>query len=337
MFARNCWYVAAQSSELSQAPLARTLLGEPVVLYRTQTGAAVALEDRCCHKRAPLHRGSVVAEMIRCGYHGFEFDSAGICVRIPGLDTIPDNARVCSYPVVERHRYIWIWMGDRSAADPALVPDFHTNDDAAWAHTGARLAVAADYMLVIENLLDLSHVGFIHANTIGSDDTSASIAWESTSDAVRGVRAAHDIETPPHNRRQGFGPRCDQQKIMTFLPCSHVTIDITTTERVPAGASKTAKGMHIMLLNSVTPETASSCHYFWSSTRDFAIDDPVVTEFFQSMTVRAFDEDRVMIEAQQRIIDRNPAAPTVTVLGDLGGVQARRRVAQRLLTETDTR
>jgi len=332
MFARDCWYVAAEAAELGEAPLGRLLLGEPVVLYRTAAGHAVALEDRCCHKRAPLHRGRVAGDCIACGYHGFEFDPSGACVRVPGLDQVPAHARVRSYPLVERHRYLWIWMGDPAAARPEAIPDFHTNDDAGWAHTGTRLPVAADYLLMVENLLDLSHVGFIHAGTIGSDDTSASIRWDSTGARVVGVRSSIDIDTPPHNRKQGFGPRCDQTKVMTFLAASHVTIDITTVERLEPDARGEPRQMHIVLLNSITPETATTCHYFWSSTRDFAIADESITRFFHEMTVRAFEEDRVMIEAQQRIIDLDPAAPTVTVVGDLGGVQARRLV-NRLMTQ----
>ncbi len=326
MFARNCWYVAAEAAEVGQAPLGRLILGEAVVLYRTSQGRAVALEDRCCHKRAPLHRGRVTGDCIACGYHGFEFDPSGACVRVPGLDQVPAHTRVRSYPLVERYRYLWIWMGPAAEADPETIPDFHTNHDPAWAATGTRLPVAADYLLMVENLLDLSHVGFIHAGTIGSDDTGASIRWDSTAGRVVGVRASTDIDTPPHNRKQGFGPRCDQTKVMTFLPASHVQIDITTVERPGEGAAGEPRTMHIVLLNSMTPETATSCHYFWSSTRDFAIADESITRFFHEMTVRAFEEDRVMIEAQQRIISLAPDAPTVTVAGDLGGVQARRLV-----------
>ena len=334
MFVRNSWYVAAQSDELGAAPLGRLILGEPVVFYRAGDGRAVALEDRCCHKRAPLHRGRVRGDCIACGYHGFEFDPSGACVRAPGLEQVPANARVRSYPLVERHRYLWIWMGDPTAARPEEIPDFHTNDDPRWAQTGTRLPVAADYLLMVENLLDLSHVGFIHAGTIGSDDTGAAIRWDSSGAQVVGVRSSIDIDTPPHNRKQGFAPRCDQTKVMTFLAASHVTIDITTVERsgAAADAGTQPRAMHIMLLNSITPETATTCHYFWSSTRDFAIADESITRFFHEMTVRAFDEDRVMIEAQQRIIDLDPAAPTVSVAGDLGGVQARRLV-NRLIAQ----
>lgn len=326
MFLRNCWYVAAESQELGTAPLGRILLNEPVVLYRRQDGTPVALEDRCCHRRAPLHKGEVVGDALQCGYHGFTFGGDGACIKVPGQAQPPKGARVRSYPVCERHRFVWIWMGEVARADPALIPDFHTNDDPAWAATGLRMPVAANYLLLVDNLLDLSHVGFVHKGTIGSDDTSAAaLKLERGDGFVRLTRAALDIDTPPHNRKQGFAPRSDQTKIMTFLPPCTIVLDITTTERVD---HEPRKRMHIVLLNAITPETERSCHYFWASTRDFEIGNPKVTAFFQVETTRAFNEDIAIIEAQQRCIERDPAAPTVDVPGDVGSVNARRLVAR---------
>lgn len=317
MFLRNCWYVAAEARELGPAPLGRLLLGEPVVLYRRRDGAPVALEDRCCHRRAPLHRGEVVGDALQCGYHGFVFAPDGACIKVPGQERPPRNARVHSYPVCERYRYVWIWMGDPARADPSLIPDFHAN-----------------YLLLVENLLDLSHVGFVHKGTIGSDDSTAELKLEHGNGFVRLIRSSLDIETPPHNRKQGFGPRSDQTKIMTFLPAGHITIDITTTETTTERAEREPRRrMHILLINSITPETEYSSQYFWTSTRDFAVDDPKVTEFFQHETTRAFNEDIAILEAQEACIALDPSAPTVNVPGDAGGVTARRLVARLIEAE----
>lgn len=331
MFLRNCWYVAAEAREIGSSPLGRLLLGEPVVLYRRQDGAPVALEDRCCHRRAPLHRGEVVGDALQCGYHGFTFGADGACIKVPGQALPPRGARVRSYPLVERHRFVWIWMGDPARADPSLIPDFHTNDAPGWAAASARMPVKANYLLLVENLLDLSHVGFVHKGTIGSDDSGAELKLEHGQGFVRLTRSSQDIETPPHNRKQGFGPRSDQTKIMTFLPAGHITIDITTTERAAVGMPHR---MHIFLINSITPETEGSSHYFWTSTRDFAVDDANVTEFFQRETARAFNEDIAILEAQQSCIELDPTAPTVNVPGDAGGVTARRLVQHLIETET---
>src|SRR5579859_7388912 len=120
-FLRNQWYVAAEADEVTRTPLGRLLLGEPVVMFRREDGKAVALEDRCCHRRAPLSKGKVIGDLIECGYHGFTFDASGACVRIPGQDRVPPSIGVKAYPLVEQHGYLWIWMGARAKADPALI------------------------------------------------------------------------------------------------------------------------------------------------------------------------------------------------------------------------
>src|SRR5215469_15818473 len=132
-FLRNCWYVAAQADEVGRAPFGRLLLGEPVVLYRKEDGTAVALEDRCCHRRAPLHKGKLIGDALQCGYHGFTFSADGACIAIPGQPRVPPGVGVRAHPLVERHRYLWLWPGDPAKADPALIPDFRENDDPAWA------------------------------------------------------------------------------------------------------------------------------------------------------------------------------------------------------------
>ena len=169
MFLRNYWYVAATPAEITGAPLARTVLGEPIVLYRAGDGRAVAMEDRCCHRQAPLSLGRVTGNNLRCGYHGMTFNPEGICVAIPGQKTIPTKARVRTYPLVERWRFVWIWMGAPEQADPDAIPDIPFNTDPDWSFVGGYLNFKCHYQLIVDNLLDLSHETFLHAKTIGSD------------------------------------------------------------------------------------------------------------------------------------------------------------------------
>src|SRR5258708_5585041 len=122
-FPQNYWYVAAWSSEVGRELLARTICGEPVVLYRKRDGSPIALADRCVHRRYPLSLGKLTEDQVECGYHGFVFDCAGACTFVPGQDRIPRTARVPSYKLIERDKWIWIWIGDQNKADPALVPD----------------------------------------------------------------------------------------------------------------------------------------------------------------------------------------------------------------------
>jgi phenylpropionate dioxygenase-like ring-hydroxylating dioxygenase large terminal subunit len=335
MFLKNCWYVAAESREVSRAPMGRVLLGEPVVLYRREDGTAVALEDRCCHRRAPLHKGKAIGDRLQCGYHGFTFDATGACVAVPGQDRVPPGLGVRGYPVIERHRYVWIWMGEKDKADPAKIPDFYYNDDPNWAAVGACLHVEANYLLLVENLIDLSHVAFIHSSTIGStEDTNAKLKLDRGDDFVRVVREAPGISCPPSMKSLGFAPMVDQTKIITFTPASNIWIDIPTRDAAPVEGRNEPMQRRVMILNAITPETDVSCHYFWVNARDFDQANAARSEFFLKTVTTAFNEDKDMLEAQQRVISLDPTAGTVNVPADWGGVQATRMMAELIAAES---
>jgi len=124
MFLKDSWYVAAWSHEIDDGKLlGRTILGEPVLLYRGEAGHVVAMHDRCCHRGAPLSMGRREGDAVRCLYHGLKFSPSGQCVEIPGQDRIPPKACVRVFKVVERSSWIWIWMGDPARADESLIPD----------------------------------------------------------------------------------------------------------------------------------------------------------------------------------------------------------------------
>ena len=132
-FPLNAWYAAAWDVDLKQALFPRTICGKHVVMYRQSNGRVAALEDACWHRLVPLSKGRLEGDTVVCGYHGLKYNSQGRCTFMPSQETINPSACVRAYPVVERHRYIWLWMGDPALADPALVPDLHWNHDPAWA------------------------------------------------------------------------------------------------------------------------------------------------------------------------------------------------------------
>jgi phenylpropionate dioxygenase-like ring-hydroxylating dioxygenase large terminal subunit len=333
MFVRNAWYIAARSEELKQQPLGRILLNEPVVLYRKADGKPVALEDRCCHRRAPLSEGKVEGDSLRCGYHGFLYDAGGKCTWVPGTDRIPPGARVRAYPVVERHRWIWAWMGEAAKADESLIPDLHYNDSPGWASASSVLPVKAGYLLMVENLMDLSHVAFVHINSIGSaEDINPDLAWERGENFARGTRVASNLSPSKGMVQRGLDFNMDVKKVMTFLPPCHVVIDITRTEASPAPGKKARVAAHHLIINSMTPETETTCRYYWANARDHDVEDTQLTEMVRKQVAGAFDEDKAIIEAQQRIVDLDPSAPTINVVGDAGGVHAR-KIVDRMLAE----
>lgn len=340
MFLKNVWQVAAFSSELKDAPLARTLLGEGVVLFRTGSGAPAALMDECPHRLAPLSLGKVVDGAIQCGYHGMRFDGAGACVRVPGQDRVPAKARAHSYPVVERHEFIWIWMGDPALADETRVPDFFWMTDPGWAISDGYHHVAANYQLLNDNLLDLSHETFVHAHTIGNDAVADS-PLTVTQDGENVIRAHRDMlncEPPPfYVKAAGFTSRIDRWHTTIFTPPAFHVIE---NGSMPAGSDKEEarrKGLtrERRVLNLITPETEGSSHYFWAIARCYQLDDAELTDYIRTEVARTFDEDKLVLEAQQaRMKGAHLDAFPVTLRADAGAVQAR-RVMARLLGEQE--
>jgi vanillate O-demethylase monooxygenase subunit len=347
MFLRNAWYVAAWSDEVAaDRPFGRTLLDEPVVLFREASGAAVALEDRCCHRHYPLSRGRIVEGALECGYHGLTFDGTGKCIRIPAQAAIPESACVRRYPVVERNKWIWIWMGDPALADPAQICDFHWIDHPQWGAKGAVFHVQSSYELVIENLLDLTHLAFVHRSTIGNMATAeqADVRVQRADDSVTVSRWMIDTPAPPtYVKAGGFTGNIDRWQYIQFTPPCFVRLDVGGCEtRRGARDLKTGPfvneggmpgGIEMRNLNAITPETAKSCHYFWAQAHNFHVERPEVTEMIFQQVKTAFEEDWAIFEAQQKMIDRDPARPRVDVNADAGQIQGIRLLRRKIEDE----
>jgi phenylpropionate dioxygenase-like ring-hydroxylating dioxygenase large terminal subunit len=330
MFVKNAWYAAAEPAEIGRTLLRRVFINEPVVMFRREDGTPVALEDRCCHRRVPLSKGRLIGDTLQCGYHGLRYESSGQCIEIPGQTLVPAGARVRSYPLVELHGWVWIWMGEAKRADAALVPDFHEAALPGYATIRGYTHIDCHYLLMVDNLLDLSHLAFVHSSSIGSTaDTNPTLKLEQpTERTIRLTRAVTDLAIAPIYRQQGFTKNIDQTKIMTLTAPSSIVIDILSAER-DGGPMKTRS----VILNGVTPETDRSSHYFWGSARDFDIANTEWSASLKRQTAAAFDEDKDMLEAQQRNIALDPSASMIDVRGDAGGVQGRKLVDRMLAEE----
>jgi vanillate O-demethylase monooxygenase subunit len=333
-FLRNCWYIAAATEEVTSAPMARRIAGERMVLYRTVGGAPVALIDECCHRGVPLHLGTVIDDSIQCAYHGFTFDPSGACIRVPSQKSPPPNARVRSFHVLERHGWVWVWPGARTP-DPLLVPDFSEADGKGWTVTRGVLTYQAEYQHVVDNILDLSHVSFVHRSTFGSDDALAALSFKEIDGILHGVRAAPPMPTPPLYRRLGFSEQIRQTKEMIYIAPCHVKAPITTFDLSNVGGTENEdmpRQVTLCILNSPTPETAKTCHYFWASARNFDLGDETLTSLLREQTIKAFQEDQLIIEAEQRSRDEGFRGG-FAVRADMGGRMARRILSRRLEQE----
>ena len=278
MFLRNYWYVAATDTEIERKPLGRIILGEPIVFYRLEDGTPVALEDRCAHRHLPLSMGKLVGDTLQCHYHGLRYDQTGTCVRVPGQDLIPRSARVRSYPVVERYHWLWIWMGDPALADPDKITDFHWLDDPNWGAKGQYLHVKGNWQLVVDNLLDLTHLAFVHETTIGNSALvdQAQVKVQRAQDNVTVTRWIVDAPAPPTFVKAGkFTANVDRWQIINFTPPAFLRLDVGATPTgTGAPEGQRVGGIGMWNLNAITPETETTSHYFWGQAHNFDVHNP---------------------------------------------------------------
>jgi vanillate O-demethylase monooxygenase subunit len=329
---KNAWYVAAYAHELQDRPLARTLLGQKLVLYRTSQGRPVALADRCPHRGVPLSMGRVIDDTLRCTYHGMRIDADGQCVHIPCQPQIPAAARIASYPLHERHGYTWIWLGDAALADPAQVPDAHWMDDPQWAACSGHIQAAAHYQLFIDNLLDLSHEAYLHGETIGNEAVAqAPVHTAVSASDVRVHRDVLNCEPPPfYVQANGFTQRINRWHTTTFRPPAYCLIE---SGSYPSDGDR-SQALQRRIINFITPESETRSHYFWGVARSYRVDDPELTEFIRVQVAKTFAEDQVMLEAQQLSLgEQGGAAFPVALKTDAGPIQARRLLQQLIERE----
>lgn len=340
MFLRNYWYVAAADTEIGRVPFARIILGEPVVLFRTEAGTPVAFEDRCPHRHLPLSMGKLAGDELQCRYHGLRFGVDGGCVRIPGQHHIPQTAKVKTYPVVERYHWIWIWMGDPALADPAAITDFHWLDDPNWGAKSSYLHVDANWQLVVDNLLDLTHLAFVHETTIGNLALAehAQVKVARAADNVIVTRWIIDQAPPPTFKKVGgFSGNVDRWQIINFAPPSFLRLDVGATPTgTGAPEGKRVGGINMRNLNAITPETETTSHYFWGQAHDFDVKNRETTDKIFDQIQTAFLEDVEIFSAQQRNLNLVPNPPQLDIAADAGTIQAR-RILLRLHNEEQTR
>lgn len=323
----NRWYVAAWDSEVDSAPLARTICGEPVMLYRRLDRSVVAMRDACPHRLLPLSMGIREGDDIRCRYHGMLIGGDGKAKQMP-LRNDPVNESICvqTYPVAERHRFVWIWIGDTAEADPELIPDLWPCSHPDWTFDGGYVRIHCDYRLLIDNLMDLTHETYVHEGSIGQPELmDAPIETHAEGNEVVVTRWMPNIDAPPFWRGalKKDGP-VDRWQICRFLPPSNVIIDVGVAP-VEAGATVEShdQGVRGFVIDAITPESESASHYFWGMARNFDVLDTGFTARFKHQQGGVFAEDVEILEAQQRSIDRNPDRKLRAFNIDRGGMKAR--------------
>ncbi|MCH7627520.1 MULTISPECIES: Rieske 2Fe-2S domain-containing protein [Novosphingobium] len=333
----EAWYVAGWDAEIDSAPLARTICGVPMVFYRKLDRSVVALRDACPHRLLPLSMGLREGDSLRCKYHGLKLGPDGVAEEMP-LKSEAVNRRICAeaYVTHERHRFVWVWIGDKAKADPALIPDLWPCSADGWTFDGGYYHVACDYRLMIDNLMDLTHETHVHAGSIGQPEIlEAPITTRVEGDEVVVERWMPGIDAPPFWRGALKQPGLvDRWQVCRFVKPASVMIDVGVA---PVGAGATIErhhqGVRGMVVDFMTPESETTHHYFWGMARNFDIEDSGFTARFKRQQGGVFLEDKDVLEAQQRAIHANPDLKLSAYRIDEGGVRARQIIARAIAGE----
>lgn len=355
MFPKNCWYVAAMAHEIAPgAVISRVICTVPMAIFRSLDGEAGILLDRCPHRLYPLSEGQVEENGLRCLYHGLVFAADGKCREIPSQAEIPSNACVPAFPARESHGLIWVWPGEAALAASTPLPGFETGEgylagldfsclDASetWGVAGPNIIeLKANYMLAVDNLLDLTHTAFVHAKTF----ENAGVL-----DATRMVKAVGDQQlidffgfknSMSAPLRKGYilddaVPLFDNY-LETYWQAPGVMILVHGA--VPEGGDREQDGAIVLNVNILTPATESSSYYFWAQCVYRNRGDGKVRDLWDMMTKAAFAEDEYTLEHQQANLERFGASSldddiSLVLKADKGIVLARRIVSRMVRGE----
>lgn len=326
---RHAWYAVASSDEVTRAPLGRDVMETSVVLFRTEAGLPVVLANRCCHRSFPLAHGTVEGDTLQCGYHGLRYDRAGRCVEIPMQDKVPPNVRVRAYSAIERYPFVWVWFGDPAAADESLLPHPAWLGSPDWDMYLGYLPISGSYVRLHENLLDLSHLSFLHRTTFGTPEYAyapVKLAVEGADIQVwRRVECElPDIYAVPLAWQGMKVLRSSGSQYVA--PGLHVNTGILENLQIPASAQ--APVPTIKVAQVITPESRTKVHYWFAGCRNFARGRPDIDEFMRKAQLAAFAEDRFALEQISRMhaIDQTGSSPETHLATDGAGIAMRRQL-----------
>lgn len=332
-FLRAAWYPVEWERNIGDGPVPTMALGDRLVLFRTASGGYGAVADECPHRKTPLSIGRVCGETLECGYHGMRFTTDGTCVAAPtNGGTVPPGVEVRHYPVEARYGLIWAWMGEPAAADPADIFPVEHWDTPGWGcTTGDDMVVGCNYLYIVDNLLDPSHVAWVHQTSFngeGAEDTPMEVTIGD--DGVTVWRWMKDVPPAPfYAPYLAFGGNCDRKQQYEVRYPSHALVKAFFCPAGSGGEGAVLPPETFVMdsYNFLTPIDERTTRYFWFQQRNVMPDDEEVSRRFAVSVRGAFEEDKVVLQAMQDGIDRS-TTPFVNLRSDTGGVRFRRRLSQ---------
>jgi vanillate O-demethylase monooxygenase subunit len=333
-FVKNEWYVAAFAAELQRSLLKRTVLGQRLVMYRTLAGVPVALDDRCAHRSFPLSSGLLDGDTVICGYHGLRYDAKGDCIEVPSQKVCPKGIGVRAFPLVERGPFVWAWFGD-TPADPSRIPATPWLESGEWVSSQGYFHLPGNYVSLHENLLDLTHLSYVHASSFGTPDYASAPYETNLQDGhFQITRRVVPTQLPPVWGKPTGLEHDHAARVATseFLsPALHVVSVSLYDCNLPQAERREFR---IKTCHLPTPETNGSTHYFIVHSRDFARGDDSVTSFMHEQLFQAFREDVNALSQVEEVLS-NPGAPfyEISIASDAPSVAMRRYLKKRALAE----
>ena len=341
MYLRNTWYVAATSREIDRTLKTLKILDEEIVFYRTVSGEPVALEDACPHRKLPLSMGRIIDDTVECGYHGLTFDCSGSCVASPTQEgQIPKGARVRSYPVADKWGLVWIWTGDPALADESKIIQIENADNPEWKLVGGdAMTCECNYLYLTDNLLDPSHVAWVHRTSfagVGTEDQRLNI--KVTDEGAIVQRWIKEQEPPPlYGKVFDFEGKCDRlQYYEVRFPSYSLNKSVFTRAGTGGFGKKLPDDAYIMVsYHFMTPINEHSTRYHWMQHRNTQPDNEKISLTAKDLARAAFEEDREVLNAVYKGM-QNKTTPNIDLALDAAPFRFRRVLDKLIAAEQKT-
>ena len=335
---KNTWYVAGWADEISSSPIERMIIGERVVLYRRADGAVAALEGLCPHRRMPLAKGRVAGDLLSCGYHGLTFAPDGQCVKVPCQAGVPEGANIRSFPVEERYGLVWIWMGDAATADAAKIVAVENWGDPAWGYNrGPALVYDCNYLYITDNLLDPSHVAWVHQSSFG-DASCEAVPMKTRADAAGMTVSRWIKDAPVAPFYAGLVPFSGNADRLQHYEVRYPANAIIKAVFVPSGEGGSdavpdpASSFLMDSYNFITPEDEGRSRYYWFQLRNIRPDDAALSEEMSQGVLAAFSEDLEVLNAVQLGMDAC-GGKFISIASDAGPLRFRHTLEKMIAAE----